>query len=112
MKEADDRLQRHPQELDCSLLDHLERSIAVQHSSINHLDSLALSGRKGVTPRRPLIPGVDLGGRVQQPGLAARHQLVLNGAGLGEELHGGLAQRATAKGPNRIEERRREAFLA
>lgn len=75
--------------------------VSVQYSSINYKDGLALCGRPGVVRNWPLIPGIDLVGTVESSdaaGWAPGDAVLLNGAGLGESLHGGLAQRARVDG--------------
>jgi acrylyl-CoA reductase (NADPH) len=75
--------------------------IAVEYSSINYKDALALCGRPGVVRNWPLIPGIDLVGTVESSDSmdwAPGDAVVLNGAGLGESAHGGLAQRARVDG--------------
>jgi acrylyl-CoA reductase (NADPH) len=91
------------EELDSSLLDDLDTTVRVWYSSINYKDALALHGRPGVIRRTPLIPGIDLTGEVLEtsnekwkPG----DVVTLNGAGLGEELNGGLAALARIDGDN------------
>jgi len=72
-------------------------TIDVEFSSINYKDGLALTGRPGVIRAERLIPGIDLVGSV-----AASHsgdfmpgdRVLVNGCGLGETHHGGLADRA------------------
>ncbi|MET0932846.1 MAG: MDR family oxidoreductase [Mycetocola sp.] len=75
--------------------------VSVQYSSINYKDGLALCGRPGVVRSWPLIPGIDLVGTVESSdsaGWAPGDTVLLNGAGLGESVHGGLAQRARIDG--------------
>ncbi|MFC0680242.1 MDR family oxidoreductase [Lysobacter korlensis] len=75
--------------------------IDVSHSSINYKDALALRGQPGVARVSPLVPGIDLVGTVAEsadrrwrPGAA----VLVNGWGLGETHHGGLAERARVDG--------------
>lgn len=82
-----------------------DTTIAVAYSSINYKDALALRGRPGVVRTWPLIPGIDLVGTVESSdsdGWAPGDQVLLNGAGLGERHHGGLAQRARVDGANLV----------
>ncbi|MFC5929908.1 oxidoreductase [Cryobacterium melibiosiphilum] len=76
-------------------------TIAVEYSSLNYKDALALMGRPGVARVWPLIAGVDLVGTVEasadvrwNPG----DRVILTGAGSGENHHGGLAERARVAG--------------
>lgn len=76
-------------------------TVAVEFSSINYKDGLALTGRPGVARVWPLIAGIDLVGTVEtsgDPRWAAGDRVILNGAGIGESHHGGLAERARVSG--------------
>lgn len=83
---------------------HGDVTIAVEYSSVNYKDALALAGRPGIVRRTPLIAGVDLVGTVEYAdGPAAERfdsgdRVVLNGAGLGERHDGGFAERARVDG--------------
>lgn len=75
--------------------------VRVSHSTVNYKDALALTGKGPIVRRWPLIPGIDLSGRVE----ASTHarfkegdEIVLNGWGVGETHHGGYAQYARLKG--------------
>jgi len=71
--------------------------IDVGYSGLNYKDALAVAGRPGIVAASPLIPGIDLAGTVTSsadPRFRAGDRVVLNGAGLGERLNGGLAERA------------------
>ncbi|SDR76045.1 MDR family oxidoreductase [Microterricola viridarii] len=77
----------------------LESGVAldVEYSGVNYKDGLAVAGRPGVVRRTPLIAGIDVVGTVRSSPdarWAAGERVVLNGAGLGEGLHGGLSERA------------------
>lgn len=79
----------------------LDTVVRVDYSSVNYKDALALAGRPGVVRRWPLIPGIDATGVVlESRGSRWRRGdvVTLNGAGLGESLHGGLAGRAHVDG--------------
>jgi acrylyl-CoA reductase (NADPH) len=76
-------------------------TIAVEFSGLNFKDGLAIAGRPGVARVTPLIPGIDIVGVVEEsadqrwrPG----DRVVLNGDGVGEKHHGGLAERARVRG--------------
>ena len=83
------------------LLDDLDTTVRVRYSSINYKDALVLHGRPGVVRRTPLIAGIDLVGEVVDSRNERWHPgdlVTLNGAGLGEERHGGLAGIARVDG--------------
>lgn len=74
----------------------------VLFSSINYKDGLALTGKPGVVREWPLIPGIDIVGRVRATGTgggryAEGDLVVLNGDGIGESRHGGLSTRARVR---------------
>jgi len=78
-------------------------SIAVDYSTVNYKDAIALSGVGGVEiiKRWPLVPGIDLAGTVEAstyPGIAVGDRVVANGWGLSETHHGGYAQKARLSG--------------
>lgn len=85
------------EEIDETALDDLPVTIDVTHSSLNYKDALALGGRAGVVRRTPLVAGIDLVGEVTaslDDRFAPGDAVMLHGAGLGEDRHGGLARRA------------------
>ncbi|WP_429083707.1 MDR family oxidoreductase [Aeromonas bivalvium] len=76
-------------------------TVAVEWSSLNYKDGLALTGAAPVVRRFPLIPGIDFAGTVldsQHPDWRPGDKVVLNGWGVGETHSGGLAERARIKG--------------
>ena len=99
-------------------------TVGVEYSSINYKDGLAIRGRPGVARVWPLIVGVDLVGVVEQSAAVSSaavsntrgsstgesnserwmpgDRVILNGAGLGETHHGGLAERARISGDSLV----------
>ncbi len=76
-------------------------TVRVEWSTINYKDGLALTGKAPVVRVWPLTPGIDFAGVVESsgnPDFAPGDRVVLNGWGVGESHHGGLAQRARVKG--------------
>ncbi|KQS17469.1 MDR family oxidoreductase [Frigoribacterium sp. Leaf186] len=69
--------------------------VEVLWSGVNYKDGLALRGDPGVAKIDPLVPGIDVVGRVvAASGEVAQGDLVVvNGAGLGETRDGGYADR-------------------
>ena len=75
-------------------------TVAVEHSTVNYKDGLAITGKAPIIRKFPLIPGIDLAGKVlrsEDPRFQAEDRVVLNGYGLGEVHHGGYAERARVK---------------
>ncbi len=75
--------------------------VDVAFSAINYKDGLAVTGKGPVVRRFPMIPGVDLAGRVTRsahPEFAPGDMVVATACGLGEAHYGGFAQRARLSG--------------
>jgi len=88
-------------ELDESALPAGDVTLAVEYSSLNYKDALAITGKAPVIKQYPMIPGIDLAGRVEassDPRWRAGDRVLANGFGLGESHWGGLAQKARVKG--------------
>lgn len=86
-------------EVDESLLDGAVE-LDVLASSYNFKDGLAVSGRGKIIRSFPLIPGIDVVGRVAASTVdewAPGDLVVLTGDGLGETRHGGFATRARVR---------------
>ncbi len=76
-------------------------ALDVIYSAINYKDGLAVTSKGPVVRRFPMIPGVDLAGRVthsDHPGFAVNDYVVVTGCGLGESHFGGFAQKARLSG--------------
>jgi acrylyl-CoA reductase (NADPH) len=76
-------------------------AVAVEHSTVNYKDGLAITGKAPIIRKFPLIPGIDLAGKVlhsEDPRFQPGDRVVANGWGLGETHHGGYAERARLKG--------------
>ncbi len=75
-------------------------TIAVEYSTVNYKDALALSGRAPVVQVFPLIGGIDLAGSVLEsssPQFKVGDPVLVNGWALSQTHHGGYAQRARVK---------------
>ena len=76
-------------------------TVAVQYSTLNYKDGLAITGKGPVVRKFPMVPGIDLVGTVEHssnPEYKVGDAVVLNGWGVGEGHWGGLAQKARLKG--------------
>lgn len=75
--------------------------VQVMHSTMNYKDALAITGASPVVRSFPMVPGIDLAGRVassQHPDFEPGDLVVLNGWGVGEVHWGGLAEKARLQG--------------
>ncbi|GAP35889.1 acrylyl-CoA reductase (NADPH) [Piscinibacter sakaiensis] len=87
--------------MDASDLDAGDVTVAVDYSTVNYKDGLAVTGRGGIAKRLPIVPGIDFAGTVlasSHPGFAPGDPVVLNGFEAGVTHHGGFAQRARVPG--------------
>lgn len=76
-------------------------TVAVDYSTVNYKDGLALTGAAPIIRHWPLIPGIDFSGKVEKsdnPSFKPGDRVVLNGWGVGEGHNGGYAQKARVKG--------------
>lgn len=72
-------------------------TVAVECSTLNYKDALALTGSGKIVRSFPMVPGIDFAGTVTEsssPDYAPGDRVVLNGWGVGERHWGGLAERA------------------
>jgi acrylyl-CoA reductase (NADPH) len=76
-------------------------TVAVDYSTLNYKDGLALTGKSPVVRRFPMIAGIDLAGTVESsshPNWKPGDKVILNGWGLGETHLGAYAEKARVKG--------------
>lgn len=76
-------------------------TVAIEATTVNYKDGLAITGKSPVIRRFPLVPGIDFAGTV----LSSTHarwksgdKVLLNGWGVGETHHGAFAKRARVNG--------------
>jgi len=71
--------------------------VRVAYSSLNYKDALAVTGKGSIARGYPRTAGIDLSGTVESstdPAYRPGDLVLATGAGLGESLDGGLAERA------------------
>jgi acrylyl-CoA reductase (NADPH) len=76
-------------------------TVAVEYSTVNFKDALAVTRRAEIIREFPLVPGIDLAGTVEAstyPDISVGDRVVVNGWELSHTYHGGFAQRARVKG--------------
>lgn len=82
-------------------LDAGDVTVAVNYSTLNFKDGLAITGAAPIAQRHPLILGIDFAGTViasEHSGFKSGDRVVMNGFGASEYLHGGYAERARVNG--------------
>ena len=76
-------------------------TVAVEWSTLNYKDGLAVTGKAPVVRRFPMIAGIDFAGTVEQsshPNWKVGDKVVSTGWGLGETHLGAYAEKARVKG--------------
>jgi acrylyl-CoA reductase (NADPH) len=76
-------------------------TVAVEATTVNYKDGLAITGKAPVIRRWPLVPGIDFAGTVTSSSHAdwrKGDRVILNGWGVGETHFGAYAQRARVNG--------------
>lgn len=77
-----------------------EVTVAVEYSTINYKDGLAVTNTSPIVRNFPMVPGVDFAGTVlstSDDSVRVGERVVLNGWEVGEKHWGGLAERARVK---------------
>ncbi len=74
--------------------------IAVEYSSLNYKDGMAVTGTGKIIRNFPMVPGIDLAGKVIES-VSEKYRpgdgVILTGWGVGESHWGGYSQQAAAK---------------
>src|SRR5665213_248987 len=76
-------------------------TVAVDYSTVNYKDGLAITGKSPVVRRFPMIAGIDFAGTVESsnhPDWKTGDKVILNGWGCGETHLGAYAEKARVKG--------------
>ena len=97
----DDDYRAELTDIDEAQLPEGDVTVAVEYSTMNYKDSLAITGKLPVVRKFPMVPGIDLAGTVEESSHADFNpgdKVLLNGFGVGEVHWGGLAGKARLKG--------------
>jgi acrylyl-CoA reductase (NADPH) len=101
IEKSDSGQQARLVDLDESRLPEGDVTVALEWSTVNYKDALALTARSPVVRKFPMVPGIDGAGVVEasgHPGFKKGDRVVLNGFGAGELTWGCLAGKARLKG--------------
>ncbi|AMO56868.1 quinone oxidoreductase [Endozoicomonas montiporae] len=88
------------QQLDESTLPEGDVLVAVDYSSLNYKDGLAITGKGKIIRDFPMVPGIDFAGTVIESSgsdFSEGDKVVLTGWGVGENHWGGMAEKARVK---------------
>jgi len=85
---------------DADLMDG-DVTVAVEATTVNYKDGLAITGKSPVVRHWPMVPGIDFAGTVISSDNSAFSEgdaVILNGWGVGEVHWGGFAEKARVNG--------------
>src|SRR5579871_3995744 len=88
------------QQLSTDALPPGDLEIAVEYSSLNYKDGLAVTGQGKILRSFPLVPGIDLAGVVTKSDTERFHpgdRVLVTGWGIGERYWGGYTQRTRVR---------------
>ncbi len=100
LDQQDGKTQAQVKTLEDAVLPDESVLVAVEYSSLNFKDGLAVTGSGRIVSQFPMVPGIDLAGRVLESAderYAAGDAVVLTGWGVGERYWGGMAEKARLK---------------
>jgi acrylyl-CoA reductase (NADPH) len=100
LEQQDKKTTAEIRQIDESMLPEEEVLIAVDYSSLNYKDGLAITGKGRIVRQFPMVPGIDLAGQViesKDTRYKAGDNVVLTGWGVGECHWGGMAEKASLK---------------
>ena len=97
LEKTDEGFSHQITELAEDQLPEREVTVAVDYSTVNYKDGLAICNGAPVVRNWPLVPGIDLAGVVEtstHPDWQPGDRVTVNGWDLGEKHWGGMAQKA------------------
>lgn len=100
LNESEGKVSAELAELDEAELPEEEVTVAVEYSTLNYKDGMALNGLGRLVRSYPHIPGVDFAGTVEassSPAWKPGEKVVLTGWRVGEHHWGGYAEKARVK---------------
>jgi acrylyl-CoA reductase (NADPH) len=100
LNQEDKRTLAAVEQIDESQLPEGDVLIAVDYSSLNYKDGLAITGKGKIIRNFPMVPGIDLAGKVlssEDARYKEGDEVVLTGWGVGENHWGGMAEKAKLK---------------
>ena len=101
LDQIDNRTVAAVKAIDLPALAEGDVQVAIDWSSLNYKDALAITGKGKIIRQFPMVPGIDFAGRVSEsrdPRFVPGQAVILTGWGVGENHWGGLATEACVKG--------------
>jgi len=100
LDQVDGKTMAEVKQLEVGDLPKQEALVAVEYSSLNYKDGMAVTGTGKIIREFPMVPGIDLAGKIIESG-SDKYQpgdsVILTGWGVGERYWGGYTQQASAK---------------
>lgn len=96
-REGDGPVEVSVGELQDSELGEGDVTVAVEYSTVNYKDGLAITNAAPIIQSYPLVPGIDLAGTVVESSsstVSVGDRVVVNGWGMGATHNGGFAEKA------------------
>ena len=101
LDQIDNRTVATVKDIDLPALAEGDVRVAIDWSSLNYKDALAITGKGKIIRQFPMVPGIDFAGQVKEsrdPRFVPGQAVILTGWGVGENHWGGLATEACVKG--------------
>ncbi len=101
LDQIDNRTVATVRDIDLPALAEGDVRVAIDWSSLNYKDALAITGKGKIIRQFPMVPGIDFAGQVKEsrdPRFVPGQAVILTGWGVGENHWGGLATEACVKG--------------
>ena len=100
LRQEGDKVRHAIEQLTVNDLPEGDVLVAVEYSSLNYKDAMAVMGTGKIVREYPMVPGIDLAGTVlesKSPFYKSGDKVVLTGWSVGERYWGGYTQRARVK---------------
>ncbi len=101
LDQIDNRTVATVKDIDLPALAEGDVRVAIDWSSLNYKDALAITGKGKIIRQFPMVPGIDFAGQVKEsrdPRFVPGQAVILTGWGVGRNHWGGLATEACVKG--------------
>lgn len=101
LDQIDNRTVATVKDIDLPALAEGDVRVAIDWSSLNYKDALAITGKGKIIRQFPMVPGIDFAGQVKEsrdPRFVPGQAVIFTGWGVGENHWGGLATEACVKG--------------
>ena len=100
LEQVEGKTEAAVRQLEVSDLPEEDVLVAVEYSSLNYKDGLAVTGTGKIIRNFPMVPGIDLAGKVIESGskeFSPGDSVVMTGWSVGERYWGGYSQQAKMK---------------